>query len=163
MESAMGLRKKQTDGLTIAADDFVNIRKKIIERSSKMTKEDLNEMHRLFEMQMERMTKLTFKVGYTTTRIIDLEVLNPTDRAIKLMSIFINEKSLRTNITAINDVLNYFSNILASLDKEGLQNKNGSCYRLVRLFVLFMIVKYPMGSSVVSLFLLSNVKSEGMK
>ena len=78
-----------------------------------------------------------------------------------MFSIYSNSDVLSSNRGHINDVVNYFSNKLAKLDEETLQNKNGVCYRLQRLFVLCNFSGYVLGCNIIANFILFNLKGKG--
>ena len=93
--------------------------------------------------------------------MIDVSTLAPIDVSLKMFSVYATHDTLASNAKNINNVVNYFSNKLVALDEETLQNKNGVCYRLQRLFVLANFSGNGLGCSIIANFILFNLKGKG--
>lgn len=157
METVYGLHGQGN----LAIQDFKEIRSMVSERFSKMSSKDKMNFNSRLLPSLEQLSFLAMQCGYHKVTMIDVSAMAPVDNSVKMFSIYATVDSLSANSGHVNTVINYFSNKLVKLDEETLQNKNGICYRLQRLFVLANYSGCGLGCSIIANFILFNLKGKG--
>ena len=158
METIFGLHGQGN----LAIQDFREVRTLAVERFSKMSSNDKKVFNSKLVPSLEALSFLAMQCGYHKITMIDVSALAPVDASVKMFSIYATVESLSANSGNINTVIDYFSNKLVRLDEETLQNKNGVCYRLQRLFVLANLSGSGLGCSIIANFILFNLKGKGV-
>lgn len=157
METIYGLHGQGN----LAIQDFKEIRALVSGKFAKMSSKDKSAFNSKLLPSLEALSFLAMQCGYNKVTMIDLSAMAPVDASVRMFSIYATNDSLSANREHVNTVVNYFSNKLVKLDEQTLQNKNGICYRLQRLFVLANYSGCGLGCSIIANFILFNLKGRG--